>query len=324
MNTDRASTSCMAGSTTSGRRCPEGGRSFDWVECAACLRRLQDPQDAFRIIHVTGTKGKGSTCALLAGAITASGTRTGLFCSPHLHRLEERFQIDGREISPAELVELTESIRPVVIDCDATETASGARELTFFEVTTAMGLLHFARRNAGVVVLEVGMGGRLDSTNVVRPALSIINSVSFDHTRQLGRTLGTIAYEKAGIIKHRTPCLTGVTDPEPLDVIRRVAGQRESRLYELGPHFGFEYAPPVAPISLPRAGSVQVRSWRSHWGPSNSRCSGPIRPITRPWPSRPLTSSRTRGLRFPPRGWLRASRTFGSRPGWSSWEHHPG
>jgi dihydrofolate synthase/folylpolyglutamate synthase len=135
------------------------------------LRLLEDPHEALPIIHVAGTKGKGSTSAMIAAALSASGRSTGLFCSPHLHRLEERFNIDGRQATPADLVALTEAVRPAVAELDAMSAHACERRATFFEITTAMGLLHFARQGVGAVVLEVGLGGRLDSTNVVRPVV---------------------------------------------------------------------------------------------------------------------------------------------------------
>src|SRR3954451_15790104 len=190
------------------------------------LRRLGDPQDALRIVHVAGTKGKGSTAAMLAAALSASGVRTGLFCSPHLHRLEERFTVDGQAAAPEELVALTEAVRPVVADLAAHAPPHRHRGSTFFEITPAMGLLHFARRGAGAVVLEVGMGGRLDSTNVVRPLLAVLTTISFDHTRQLGNTLGAIAGEKAGILKRGRPAVSGVRGAEPRAATGRIARQR--------------------------------------------------------------------------------------------------
>src|SRR4051812_11966719 len=141
------------------------------------LRQLGDPQDPLRILPIAGTKGKGSTAAMLAAALSASGVKTGLFCSPHLHRLEERFRVDGAEATADELVALVAAVRPAVADLDAGDPHYRHRGATFFEVTAAMGLLHFARRGVGAVVLEVGMGGRLDSTNVVRPALAILTTI---------------------------------------------------------------------------------------------------------------------------------------------------
>src|SRR4051812_35045446 len=165
---------------------PQAAAELQLGRMRRLLRRLGDPQRSLRIIHVAGTKGKGSTAAMLAAALSASGVRTGLFCSPHLHRLEERFTVDGQAASPEELVALAEAVRPAVADLDAHDPHLRHRGATFFEITTAMGLLHFARRGAGAVVLEVGLGGRLDSTNVVRPLVAVLTSISLDHTRQLG------------------------------------------------------------------------------------------------------------------------------------------
>jgi dihydrofolate synthase/folylpolyglutamate synthase len=228
------------------------------------LRRLGDPQDGPAIVHVAGTKGKGSTAALMAAALSAAGRRTALFCSPHLHRLEERFRIDGVEPTPEELVALTEAVRPAVAALDASPDGRGP---TFFEITTAMGLLHFARRNVDVVVLEVGLGGRLDSTNCVRPRVAILTSISFDHTRQLGSTLGAIAREKAGILKRHGRGVSGVRGQEPLASIRRVARQRRASLREIDRDFGFVYRAPSPPLDAPSAGRVTVGTWRTDWGP---------------------------------------------------------
>lgn len=230
------------------------------------LRCLGDPHEGLRIIHVAGTKGKGSTSAMLAAACSAAGIRTGLFCSPHLHCLEERFTVDGGQASPEELVALTNAVRPAIAEVDAETGARGGRGLTFFEITTAMGLLHFAQRGAEAVVLEVGMGGRLDSTNVIHPCISVITSISFDHTKQLGNTLAAIAREKAGIIKRGRPVVSGVTNPEPRAVIRRIAVQRRSPLREVDVDFSFRYSPPRPPLTRPTAGHVDVKTWRTDWG----------------------------------------------------------
>jgi dihydrofolate synthase / folylpolyglutamate synthase len=230
------------------------------------LRRLGDPQDALRIIHVAGTKGKGSTAVMLAASLSAAGIRTGLFCSPHLHVLEERFSIDGRSAAPEEIVALTDSVRPLVTEFDAGDPHSRLRGLTFFEITTAMGLLYFARRQVGAVVLEVGLGGRLDSTNVVRPVVSAITSISYDHTRLLGHTLAAIAGEKAGILKHGRPAVSGVRGAEARAAIQRVARQRRAILHELDTDFHYDYLAPTAPLVRPAAGRVLVRTWRTDWG----------------------------------------------------------
>ncbi|MGC8638298.1 MAG: bifunctional folylpolyglutamate synthase/dihydrofolate synthase [Isosphaeraceae bacterium] len=229
------------------------------------LRRLGDPHLGLRIIHVAGTKGKGSTAALMAAALSAAGHRTGLYSSPHLHRLEERYCIDGCPVSPDELVELVDEVRAAVEQLEVDDQEHRYRGATFFEITTAMGLLHFARRRVDAVVLEVGMGGRLDSTNVVHPALCVITSIAFDHTRQLGNTLGAIATEKAGILKHHRPVVSGVVDSEPRRAIRWIAAQRRCPLYELGVDFSFESLTPTLPLESPTPGHVRVQTWRTNW-----------------------------------------------------------
>lgn len=230
------------------------------------LRRLGDPQDALKIVHVAGTKGKGSTAAMMAAGLTASGVSTGLFCSPHLHRLEERFAVDGVEATPDELVALVEAVRPAVDDLDAHGPHHRHRGATFFELTTAIGLLHFARRGVGAVLLEVGLGGRLDSTNCVRPELAVVTTISIDHTRQLGHTLAAIAGEKAGIFKRGRPSLSGVRGEAARAVIRAAAARRGSRLRAIDDDFTYEYTPPRAPLLGPTPGRVSVRTWRTDWG----------------------------------------------------------
>lgn len=230
------------------------------------MRRLGDPHHDLRIVHVAGTKGKGSTSAMLAAALTASGRRTGLFCSPHLHRLEERFSIDGRCATGEEFVDLVESIRPVVVELDAENVVSRHRGPTFFEITTAMGLLHFARQKTEAVVLEVGMGGRLDSTNIVRPLVSVITNISFDHTKQLGTTLAAIAGEKAGIIKRGRPVVSGDRGVDASAVIRRIAEERGCVLRASAVDFVHEYRPPAPPLRRPTPGAMHARTWRTDWG----------------------------------------------------------
>ena len=230
------------------------------------LRALGDPQDAAPIVHVAGTKGKGSTSALIAAALTASGIKTGLFSSPHLNAVEERFRTDGNQIATVDLANLINEIRPILERLDDDESARGHRPSTFFEVTTALGLLHFARANAGAVVLEVGLGGRLDSTNAVRPAVSVLTNISFDHTKQLGNTLAAIAGEKAGIIKRRRAVVSGVRGDEPRRVIEAAALLRKAPFRAIDIDYFYEYIPPIQPLSKPAAGIVRVRTWRTDWG----------------------------------------------------------
>ncbi len=226
------------------------------------LHALSDPQADLPIVHVAGTKGKGSCSVMIAAALTASGRKTGLSCSPHLNRLEERFAIDGRPATVDQFIALTEELRPVVAAIDS----AGAPPLTFFEITTAMALLHFARQGAQAVVLEVGMGGRLDSTNAIRPRLAVITSISFDHMRLLGDTLGKIATEKAGIIKRRTPLVCGVRGDEARPAIAQVASRRFAPSRFIDVDFVYDYEKPTQPLKAPSAGRVHVKTWRTDWG----------------------------------------------------------
>jgi dihydrofolate synthase/folylpolyglutamate synthase len=202
------------------------------------LKLLGDPQEKLRIVHVAGSKGKGSTSAMLESILRHAGYRTGLFTSPHLCRVEERIQVDGTPIQPLELTALMEEIRAAIAKMDETGQA-----VTFFEVATALGFLSFVRHGVDVAIVEVGLGGRFDSTNVCNPLVSIITSISFDHTQQLGNHLASIAMEKAGIIKSGRPTISGVTAPEARDVIESTCRERNSELRQLGGDFSYKYEP---------------------------------------------------------------------------------
>jgi dihydrofolate synthase/folylpolyglutamate synthase len=210
------------------------------------LTRLGQPDSRMKIVHVAGTKGKGSTSAMIAAILTAAGYRCGLFSSPHLERIEERFAVDGRACTTSELVALVDRLRPVVRAFDEQSAAEGDPQggPTYFEATTAMAFLHFEERHVDAAVLEVGLGGRLDSTNVCLPVVSVITSISFDHMRQLGNSLDSIAREKAGIIKPGVPVVCGVVEPEAQRVIAGVAREHGCRLIQLGVDFRFSYQPP--------------------------------------------------------------------------------
>jgi dihydrofolate synthase/folylpolyglutamate synthase len=227
-------------------RIPDPARAFRTDRMRTLLDKVGNPQDSLPIVHVAGTKGKGSTAAMLAAVLSVAGYRTGLFTSPHLEKVEERIAIDGRQCSAADFAALIEAVRPVVEQLDR-QAASGAFEEigpTYFEILTAMAFLYFQQRQATAVVLEVGLGGRLDSTNVCVPRVSVITSISFDHTAQLGNTLAAIAREKAGIIKPGIPVVSGVADEEPRDEIRRIAAARGSNLIEIETDFRDGYLPP--------------------------------------------------------------------------------
>jgi len=195
---------------------PYGEREFRLEGMRELLARLGDPQERFAIVHVAGTKGKGSTAAMIAAVLSAAGHRAGLYSSPHLQQIEERVAIDGQPCTAAELTSLVETMRPIVDEMDqwAGQNPSNEARLTYFDLITAMALVHFANRGVHFALLEVGMGGRLDSTNVCRPAVSVITSISFDHTRQLGNTLTAIAREKAGIVKPGVPVVSGASATE--------------------------------------------------------------------------------------------------------------
>ena len=210
------------------------------------LLRLGSPQRGIPVVHVAGTKGKGSTSAMIAAMLTAAGHRAGLFTSPHLERVEERMAIDGRACSAGEFAELIEWARPAVetMDRKAADFKPPENGPTYFEILTAMAFGLFARHGVNAVVLEVGLGGRLDSTNVCEPCISVITSISLDHAKQLGDTLAAIAAEKAGIIKPSVPVVSGVDVASPREVIRRVARQNGCRLVELGVDFDFDYHAP--------------------------------------------------------------------------------
>jgi dihydrofolate synthase / folylpolyglutamate synthase len=207
------------------------------------LTRLGQPDAGMKIIHVAGTKGKGSTSAMIAAVLTAAGFRTGVFSSPHLEQIEERFAVDNESCTSDELIALVNRMIPIVRAMDEEAAAEGdpTGGPTYFEITTAMALVHFVEHKVDAAVLEVGLGGRLDSTNVCLPVVSVITSISFDHLRQLGNTLASIAGEKAGIVKPGVPVVCGVTDMEPQAVIAQTARDHGCRLIQLGRDFAFEY-----------------------------------------------------------------------------------
>lgn len=183
-----------------------------------------NPQDRLRFIHVAGTNGKGSTCAMIESIYRLSGRRTGLFTSPHLVSFGERIQIQGRPIAHDRVIAAVEKLQEWITRIDQPEPP------TFFECVVVMALDYFAEQGCDVVVWETGLGGRLDATNIVQPLLSVITTIDFDHQEWLGSTLGAIAREKAGIIKPRVPVITGVSDTEPLEVIRQEALRKGAEL----------------------------------------------------------------------------------------------
>ncbi len=207
------------------------------------LQLIGNPQEQLQVIHVAGSKGKGSTATMIAAILTAAGQSVGLYTSPHLARLEERICIDGKMCRPAELIALVAALRPAVDEMDrsASRPDDDNGLPTYFEIVTAMAMLHFRRQNVAYAVLEVGLGGRLDSTNVCHPKVTVITSISFDHTKQLGNTLAAIAREKAGIVKTNVPLVNGVRSGVARTVIEEVAAERGSPSFVLGKDFDFHY-----------------------------------------------------------------------------------
>ena len=193
---------------------------FDLGVTKALLRFLGRPEKTFPAVHVAGSNGKGSTSSLLAAALTASGYQTGLYTSPHLVDFRERIRVDGKMIAQEDVCRLLTLLWPHVEKLSA----------TFFETTTAMAFRYFADRHVDIAVVETGLGGRLDATNVLRPEVSVITNIGREHTQILGSTLSAIAREKAGIIKRGVPCVSGVVRGDALNVIRRECRKRGSRL----------------------------------------------------------------------------------------------
>ena len=197
------------------------GMKFGLRNIRALLESAGNPEKRFPAIHVAGTNGKGSTASFLASIFMEAGYRTALYTSPHLIRFTERIRINGREISERRLVRYVDRLRPAIETVHA----------TFFEATTCVAFLYFADEEADIAVIEAGLGGRLDATNVLVPLVSVITNIAIDHREYLGNTIGSIAAEKGGIIKPGIPVVTASTDPVALRTLRRIASSRKSRFY---------------------------------------------------------------------------------------------
>jgi dihydrofolate synthase/folylpolyglutamate synthase len=198
---------------------------FDLGRVERLTALLDKPQHRFKALHIAGTKGKGSTAAMIASILRAAGYKTGLYTSPHLHTFRERIQLDGQLISEEAVSDLTGRLQPLV---------SQVEDLTTFEIMTALAFLYFAEEGADLAVLEVGMGGRLDATNIVTPLVAIITSLSYDHTPYLGSTLPLIAREKAGIIKDNAVVVSAPQLSEAMTVIEETCREREALLFRVG------------------------------------------------------------------------------------------
>lgn len=208
-------------------------QNFDLDRMRTLLKKLGNPHEQFRTVHVAGTKGKGSTCAMIASMLQANGYKVGLYTSPHLLDIRERIAINGELISHADFGRLVKTVEPFVLRARPTP--------TYFDVLTAVAMKHFAEQKVDIAVIETGLGGRLDSTNVIKPEVTAITSISKDHTQQLGNTLAKIAEEKAGIFKHGIPAVTVVQDPDVEATLQRVAAKVGAPLDITGKSIEFSF-----------------------------------------------------------------------------------
>ena len=197
------------------------------------LEQLGNPHQKFPSIHIAGTKGKGSTAAMIACILTAAGYRVGLYTSPHLVELRERIQISGSQIPEARLAQLVAMIRPIADRYHQTQEKEWGA-LSWFELLSTVAFLYFAGEKVAFAVLETGLGGRLDATNVVQPKVCAITSISHDHTAILGTDLADIAREKAGIIKERVPVVSSPQFPQVMEVLAKIAQEKNAPFYEVG------------------------------------------------------------------------------------------
>ena len=205
--------------------------NFDLSRMVQFMALLGEPQNDFPSLHVAGSKGKGSVSAFCASALQQAGYRVGLYTSPHLRDFEERIQINQVPIARETLVDLVDEIKPVV---------SQIHGLTTFEIMTGLAFLYFARAGADIAVIEVGLGGRLDATNIINPLVSVITSLYLDHTSILGDTLAQIAAEKGGIIKSGVPVICAPQEKESLEVLGRIAEEKAAQLVEVARDYSFK------------------------------------------------------------------------------------
>ena len=220
-------------------RLPRSALVFDLKRVAMLLERLGNPQDFARSIHVAGTKGKGSTSTMIASILTHASYKVGLYTSPHLLDITERIRVDGQNIAQDAFARLVETLKP---EAKIVNQSGGLGELTTFELLTTLAFLYFREMRVDYQVLETGLGGRLDATNVVKPAICVITSISFDHMEVLGNTLALIAGEKAGIIKPGSTVICSPQFPEVMEVIEKVCRYKGARLVRIGSEVTWERA----------------------------------------------------------------------------------
>jgi dihydrofolate synthase/folylpolyglutamate synthase len=242
------------------------------------LGQLGDPHEKFKSIHVAGTNGKGSVCTFLSSALKEAGYKVGMYTSPHVVRYNERMQINGEEISDERVMEYIDRIRPIAEEMGEDPTDHP----TFFEFTTASGFLYFADEAVDIAVVEVGMGGRLDATNVITPEVSVITHLALEHTEHLGKTLERIAKEKAGIIKPGVPVISAEENP----VIRETCKERGCELTVVEADYPYErisfdtsgqslwIVEPSREFEIPLLGSYQLQNAATAYAALDVLCSG--------------------------------------------------
>jgi len=229
---------------------------FQLPRMSLLLARLGNPQRTIPAVHITGTKGKGSTAAMTAAMLQAAGHTVGLFTSPHLVRFEERMTVNGQLPSEDKIVELVGKLKSLASDLEVSEENCP----TFFELSTALAWMIFQDAGCDIVVLEVGLGGRLDTTNLCTPLVTVITSISRDHMKLLGETLELIAREKAGIVKPGVPLLTSVDQPSVLAVIAEVCEVRGAPLLRLGHEIRIEHRHPTPKRIGPAKWTMNVQT----------------------------------------------------------------
>ncbi len=212
------------------------GMIFGLTKVEEILEAVGNPHREIQAIHIGGTNGKGSTAAIIASILRREGYRVGLYTSPHLIRFTERMKVNEKEIEKEEMVDLTEWMRQRI------ETAGVAPPFTFFDFTTAMAFLYFKQKMVDLAILEVGLGGRLDSTNVIDPLLSIITNIGKDHEDVLGKGILRIAREKAGIIKESRPLITAATQPQVLRLFSKICREKKAPFFRVGKEFRYVLA----------------------------------------------------------------------------------
>ncbi len=208
------------------------GIKFGLSKTSNILSHFNNPHLGRKYIHIAGTNGKGSVASFLCSILGRAGFKVGLYTSPHLVRFTERFRVNDSEIERSEVVRLVQDIK---------RATAPEEPPTFFEFTTAMALLYFARQGTDIDIMEVGMGGRLDATNVINPILSVITNISREHTFYLGKHLSDITSEKAGIIKENVPVVTGARQPRVLEIIGSVCSRKSAPLTKVGVDARYRY-----------------------------------------------------------------------------------